>query len=520
MTEKLKANPMIVSVAVSLAAFMEVLDTTIANVALASIAGSLGATSNESTWVLTSYLVSNGIVLPLSGWLSRVFGRKNFFILCILGFVLTSFLCGISTSLGMLIVCRLFQGLTGGGLQPSQQAIIKDAFPPSKLGMAFAITGITTVIAPIIGPVLGGYITDNFSWRWIFFINIPVGLLAAFLVNLLVEDTVESKKQAVGSIDYIGLSMIVIGLGALQIVLDKGQQEDWFGSNFIILFAAASAIALLGAIIWLWEQKNPIIDLKLFKNKSFSMACLMIFFVGVTLYSSAALMPMMVQSDFGYNATLSGFVLSPSGVTTILLMPVIGRLTGVIQAKYLICAGMLMNAFGMIMTGTISPQSDYEMFVFVRILQTLGLPFLFVPCGTLAFQKITAAHSSNASAVFSLMRNLGGSIGIALAASFVARCQQINQAWLVDKLSYADTGYQAALSHYRAALSNMGNYTAQNMALGKIYQELQHQASILAYRDTYHAIAIILIVLAVIALFMPKNITHAQVSLLKKEAEN
>lgn len=506
MTERLKANPMIIAIAVSLAAFMEVLDTTIANVALSSIAGSLGATADESTWVLTSYLVSNGIVLPLSGWLSGLLGRKNFFLLCIFGFSLTSFLCGISTSLAMLIICRLLQGLAGGGLQPSQQAIIKDAFPKEKLGMAFAVTGITMVVAPIVGPVLGGYITDNFNWRWIFFMNVPVGLLAAFLVNMLVEDTPESAKKDVGAIDYMGLGFITLGLGALQVVLDKGQQEDWFSSNFILLFAVIAAVGIILAILWLREQEHPVIELSLFKLRSFSMACLMMFFVGFTLYSSAALLPMMVQINFGYNATLSGFVLSPSGITTILLMPLIGKLTGMVQAKYLIAFGMMMNAVGMIVTGWITPQTDYGTFVFVRILQTVGLPFLFVPCSILAFSQITAEHSSNASAIFSLMRNLGGSIGISLATSFVVRSQQIHQAVLVDHLTYADPGYRQALAVYGKTLSSVGGLSTDGSALGKIYQELVRQASILAYADTYHMLAAVLLVLGVAAFFMPSNL--------------
>lgn len=503
----LKANPLFISISVSLAAFMEVLDTTIANVALSNIAGSLGATSDESTWVLTSYLVSNGIVLPLSGWFSSLMGRKNFFILCILGFTVTSFLCGISTSLPMLIIFRLLQGLAGGGLQPTQQAIIKDSFPPEKLGMAFAITGITTVLAPILGPVLGGYITDNFNWRWIFFMNVPVGILAAFLVKILVQDSPESQKQKTTSIDYIGLSLIALGLGALQIVLDKGQQEDWFDSFFIIGFSCIALVGLTLAIFWLLKQKNPIVELKLFKIPSFSMSCLMIFFVGFTLYASAALLPMLVQTNFGYDATLSGFVLSPSGVTTILLMPVVGKLVTRIQARYLIAIGMFLNAIGMLATGFITPQTDYTTLVFVRILQTIGLPFLFVPAGTLAFSKISTEHSSNASAIFSLMRNLGGSIGISLATSLLTHNQQIQQANLVQHLTTADPGYQSALSSYTQTMINLGIPASQatNLALAQISKELAHQASILAYRDVYNFFAVTLVILAIVALFMPSN---------------
>lgn len=502
------ANPFLVSIVVSLAAFMEVLDTTIANVALSNIAGSLGASSEESTWVLTSYLVSNGIVLPLSGWLSSLMGRKNFFTFCIIAFTATSFMCGISTSLPMLIVFRLLQGIAGGGLQPTQQAIIKDSFPPEKLGMAFAITGVTTVIAPILGPTLGGYITDNFSWRWIFFMNVPIGILAVFLVKLVVQDPPSAQKQKVDTIDYIGLSLIALGLGALQIVLDKGQQEDWFDSSFIIFFACISFLCLTVAIFWLLRQKKPIVDLKLFAIPSFGMPCVMIFFVGFALYSSSALLPMLVQTNFGYDATLSGLVLSPSGIVVLLMMPLVGKLVSVIQARYLISFGMILSAIGMWATGLVTPQTDYNTFVFVRILQVLGLPFLFVPSSTLAFSKISAADSSNASAIISLMRNLGGSIGIALVTNTLLHSQQIQQSYLVQYLTNDNPGYRSALWTYTHAIKNLGVSASQSstMAMGHINKELFHQASILAYRDAYNFIAITMLMLAVIALFMPANL--------------
>ena len=500
-------SPLLVSTVVSLAAFMEVLDTTIANVALSHIAGSLGASSEESTWVITSYLVSNGIVLPLSGWLSALLGRKRFFIFCILGFTLTSFMCGVSTSLPMLIVARLLQGLAGGGLQPMQQAIIKDSFPPEKLGMAFAITGITTVLAPILGPLLGGYITDSYSWRWIFFINVPVGLFAAFLVKMLVQDPPSAQKQKVETIDYIGLGLIALGLGCLQIVLDKGQQEDWFDSSFIVLFAALSAAGLILAIFWLLQQKNPVVKLRLFAIPSFSLPCIMIFFVGFALYSSATILPMLVQANFGYDATLSGLVLSPGGLVTLFMMPLAGRVVTLVQSKYLISFGMLLTAVGMWAAGLVTPQTDYNTFVLVRILQVVGLPFLFVPASTLAFSKISPANSNDASAIVSLMRNLGGSIGIALVTNKLIHSQQVQQASLVEHLTAADSGYTGSLATYTQAIMNLGMPASQAAtdAMGKIYQELLHQASILAFRDAYNYVAAICVILGIVALFMPGN---------------
>ncbi|WP_378954789.1 DHA2 family efflux MFS transporter permease subunit [Pelosinus sp. sgz500959] len=501
------SNPLLVSTAVSLAAFMEVLDTTIANVALSHIAGSIGASAEESTWVLTSYLVANGIVLPLSGWLSSLMGRKNFFMFCIIGFTVSSILCGISNSLPMLIIFRLLQGLAGGGLQPTQQAIIKDSFPPEKLGMAFAITGVTTVLAPILGPTLGGYITDNFSWRWIFFMNVPVGVLAVFLVKFLVQDPPEAQKKQVDSIDYIGLSLITLGLGALQIILDKGQQEDWFDSSFIILFTFIAISSLSLTVFWLLRQKNPIVKVRLFALPSFGMSCLMIFFVGFALYASATLLPMLVQANFGYDSTLSGLVLSPSGIATLLMMPVVGKLVSIIQSRYLISFGMLMTAVGMWATGLVTPQTDYNTFVFVRILQTIGIPFLFVPASTLAFSKISPENSSNASAIVSLMRNLGGSIGIALVTTILAQRQQVQQSNLAQHLTNADPGYLSALSTYTQEMISLGVPTVQasTSAMGQIYKELLHQASILAYRDVYNFVASILVILAIVALFMPSN---------------
>lgn len=501
-------SPFLVSIAVSLAAFMELLDTTIANVALAHIAGALGAGAEESTWVLTSYLVSNGIALPLSGWLATIMGRKNFFIFCILGFTFTSFMCGISTTMPMLIVFRLLQGLTGGGMQPTQQAIIKDIFPPEKLGIAFAITGITMMAAPILGPSLGGYITDNFSWRWIYFMNIPIGVIAAISVNILVQESPINKKQSIGSIDYIGLALIALSLGSLQVVLDRGQQEDWLRSSFIIVLVGISCISFILATIWLLKQENPIVDLKLFKIPSFSIPCIMLFFLGFTMYSSTILLPMLVQNDFGYNSTLSGLMLMPGGFVLFCIMPVVGKLVNKIQAKYLISFGMFIDAIGMWATASITPQTDYRTFIIVRIFQVVGLAFLFVPTSALAFSKISRKDSNNASAIASLMRNLGGSIGISIITNILVHSQQIEQANLVHRLSVSDVIYQDTVYSYNKIIMQMGVPATQIMekTMGNIYQELLKQSSILAYRDAYNVIGYILIILSVIALFMPKNI--------------
>lgn len=501
------SNPWLVSAVVSIAAFMEVLDTTIANVALMNIAGSLGAGVDESTWILTSYLVSNAIVLPLSGWLSNLMGRKNFFIACIVGFTLSSFMCGMSTSLPMLLIFRLLQGFAGGGLQPTQQAIIKDTFSPEKLGMALSIIGMTTVLAPVLGPTVGGYITDNYNWRWIFFINVPFGILATILVKLLLVDPPTAQKKAIKSIDYIGLSLITIGLGALQIVLDKGQQEDWFSSTFITSYSIIAGLSLIIAVLWLWKQKDPIVDLKLLTIPSFGLPCLMMFFVGFVLTASTALLPQIVQTRFGYDATTSGMVLSPSGIVNFIAMSFAGKSVNKFQARYLISFGMLATAIGMWYSSWITLQTDYYSFALMRILQLSGVPILFIAVTALAFSKIPPEKSSNASAIISLVRNLGGSIGISIVTTIVDRQQQIQQMNLVQHLTAAAPGYQSAVVAYTNTMIALGTPITQasTKAFGHIYQQLLQQASILAYRNVFNVIAVILAILAVFALFMPSN---------------
>jgi DHA2 family multidrug resistance protein len=506
------ANPWLVAMVVSLAAFMEVLDTTITNVSLSHIAGSLAASQDESTWVLTSYLVANGIILPLSGWLSGVFGRKNFFMLCIGGFTAASFACGIANSLPMLIIFRLIQGLAGGGLQPTQQAIILDSFPLEKRGSVFAITGITMIVAPILGPTLGGYITDNFSWRWIFYMNVPVGTLAFFLVGRLVEDPPHAKAKGLGKIDYTGLGLIALALGALQVVLDKGQENDWFGSDFILSFSLVSGVALISALIWMLPQEDPVIDFKILGKRSFGLACVMIFFLGFALYGSSALMPLLVQSQYGYDATLSGLVLSPGGIAVIVFMPVVGKLVSRVQPRYLISFGMLLTSIGMWMTMLVTPQASYSTFVIMRIMQVVGLPFLFIPISTLAFVDIPREKSSKASALYALMRNLGGSIGIAILASYVTRHTQIHQSYLSSNLSPANRVYEgehAALLRHLTA-EGMAPLRAGAAVMAQFYRQLGTQASILSYADAYRILAYITLFLSGIALCMPK------VSLKKK----
>lgn len=502
-----EVSPWLVAVVVSLATFMEVLDTTITNVSLSHIAGSLAATPEESTWVLTSYLVANGIILPLSGWLSNVIGRKRFFMLCIAGFTVASFACGAATSLTELIVFRMLQGLCGGGLQPVQQAIILDAFPPEKRGAVFGITGITLIAAPVLGPTLGGLITDNFSWRWIFFINLPVGAFAFYMVGKLVSDPEHAKAHGLRHLDVVGLVLIAAGIGCLQLVLDKGQQEDWFESNYIVIAALIAAGSLIGAVYWLLDQKDPVVDLRLIGDPSFGLSMLLIFFVGFALYGSSALLPLLVQTEFGYDATLAGLVLSPGALLLLFLMPAVGKLVSRVQARYLIAIGLSLITVGMFYTMHVTPQTDYTTFVLMRSVQVLGLPFLFIPTSTLAFSNIPRPKSGKASALFSLARNLGGSVGIAIASTYVTRHTQIRQHQLAEHMVPGDTEYETAVSNltHQFMAQGMSAAEAASTATGSLYRELLHQASVLAYADAYLFIGSLLAAMLVVTLFLPAN---------------
>lgn len=501
-------NPWLIAIVVSLATFMEVLDSTIVNVALNHIAGSLAATREESTWVVTSYLVTNAIILPLSGWLANALGRKRYFLACIAVFTITSFACGAANSLVMIIIFRLLQGLSGGGLMPVQQAIVLDAFPLEKRGAAFAITGITIVVAPIIGPTLGGYITDHFSWRWIFFINIPVGMLAYYLVTLLVKDPPHAKAQGFGYIDKIGLFLVAIGLSSLQIFLDKGEQENWFNSHLIIFFFTLSITASCSAIWWLTQQKEPFLALELFKDRSFSIACLMIFIIGFMIYSSSISLPFLVQTQFGYDAQLAGLILSPGAICIIFLMPVVGKLTGKMPIKYLVVIGFSLVSLGMFFSSMVSPQTDFTTFVMMRILQVLGLPFLFIPVSTLAYTNIPKEQNNKASALFAFFRNIGGSVGISLITAFIARTTKIHGAYTEEHLNAGNPIYNEHFLGIKNRLLGSGvNATdTDSMALEILQQQLMHQSSILAYVDTFQALSYLALVALIIGfLIIPKT---------------
>src|ERR1700747_2829617 len=435
-------NPWIIALTVTLATFMEVLDTSIANVALTHIAGSLSAGQDESTWVLTSYLVSNAIVLPLSGWLSSIMGRKRFYMSCVAVFTISSALCGLAPNLPMLIVFRILQGAGGGGLQPSEQAILADTFAPAKRGMAFAVYGIAVVMAPAIGPTLGGWITDNFSWRWIFFINIPVGIISILLTSRLIQDPPYFKRRKLSEthIDYIGLGFVALGLGALQIVLDKGQRDDWFESNFILTLSLIAAAALIFVIIWEWRHKDPLLHSHLFRDRTFGVSNLLMFMLGFALLGSTLLIPLFSQTLLGYTAQEAGLALMPGGFMIILLLPLVGFLLSRYTPRWLLLFGLVVLLFSLFPMTGFNLQIDFRTLATARVIQAVGMAFLFVPINTAAYAFLPRDKNNAASGLMNLARNIGGSVGISIVTTLLDRRSQQH---LTDFASHLSAGSAA-----------------------------------------------------------------------------
>jgi DHA2 family multidrug resistance protein len=498
---------------VALAAFMEVLDISIANVALRHIAGDLSAGQDESTWVLTSYLITNAIVLPVSGWLSIVLGRRRFFLGCIAGFSVSSLLCGLAPNLTFLILFRALQGVTGGGLQPAAQAILNDAAPPAKRGMAFALYGMAVVFAPAIGPTLGGWITDHFSWRWVFLINVPVGVILVFLILALVADPpdlVAERKRRLREgirIDYIGFGLLALGLGALQVVLDRGQQDDWFSSPFITTFAIASGLGLLFFVVWELYQPDPIVDLRLLGQRNFAIANLLMLMLGFILFGSTVLIPQMVQALFGYTATQAGLVISPGGFAIMMLLPVVGRLVGTVDVRILIAIGLALSSAALWHLGGLSLDADYDAFMWARIYQTIGIAFLFIPINTVAFIGLPRAKSSLGSALINLSRNIGGSFGISLVTTVLARETQRHQQYLVEHVTPLDPAYQARVAQLTDLLEQKGHAAGEalRMAQALVYDTAQDHASMLAYLDDFRILALLFALLIPLVFLLKRS---------------
>ena len=510
-----RINPWAIAFTVTMATFMEALDSSVANVALPHIAGGLSASVDESTWVLTSYLVANGIVLPMSAWAVGLMGRKRFYMTCVALFTLSSFMCGFAPSLPILILARILQGAGGGGLQPSEQAILADTFPPEQLGMAFAIYGMAAVLAPSIGPTLGGYITDNFNWRWIFFINIPVGVLSLILTSRLVEDPPHMQEQvalrrrsgAMLNIDYIGLSLIALSIGSLQVVLDKGQEDDWFKSHFITTFAVIALVAGIALLVWEHRTKDPVIDLHLFRDRSFAACSAMMFMVGMSFYAVTALMPLFTQTLLGYTAELSGLVLSPGGLTLMILMPIVGRLTSMVQARWLIAFGFVTTAFALYQMTNLNLGVDLKTLVIYNILARFGTPFLFIPINTLAYLDVPAEKNNQISSMVNLFRNLGGSVGVSVVSTLLNRRAQVHQDTLTMHVTRFDLAFRSRLAGLGRSLMHSGYSHADGMhqARARIYESVQKQAAMGAYLDTIMVLVVMTLLMLPFVLALKKN---------------
>jgi DHA2 family multidrug resistance protein len=502
-------NPWVIAVTVTLATFMEVLDTSIANVALPHISGNLSAGADESTWVLTSYLVSNAIVLPLSGWLSSLIGRKRFYMSCVALFTVSSFLCGLAPSLGVLVLFRIMQGVGGGGLQPSEQAILNDTFPLEKRGMAFAVYGLAVVVAPTIGPWLGGWITDNFSWRWIFYINVPVGIISLLLTSVLVSDPPYMKRATVKRgfrIDYIGIGLISLGLGSMQIILDKGEREDWLSSNFIVCFFVLMIIGIVAGIIWELREKEPVVDLRMLKNRNFALSTLAMFFLGFVLYASTVLIPQFLQQLLGYTAQLAGMALSPGGAVIMCMMPVVGFLVSKVDTRILITFGCMVSSIALFVMAGWNLGLDYRHAVLARMLQSFGLAFLFIPINVAAFAYVPREKTNMGTGIINLARNIGASVGIATVTTLLQRRTQVHQSQLAEHANGFSAAYRNMLNGTETRLVSAGSGLAQASAQahGMIYNTVQRQAAMLAFIDNFKMLGVVFLAVIPVLLLLKK----------------
>ncbi len=488
-------SPWLIAFVVTLAPFMEVLDTTIVNVSLPYISGSMSASFDDATWTLTSYLVANGIVLPVAGWLGRLIGRKRYFLTCIAMFTACSFLCGIATSLPQLVVFRLLQGLFGGGLQPNQQAVILDTFEPSQRGRGFSVVAIAVIFAPILGPVLGGWLTDAYSWRWVFLINVPVGLVAFFAVLRLVEEPpwVERDRASARDIDYAGIALITLGLGCLQITLDRGEDWGWFGSPLIRLFALLAAVGIVGAPTWLLLTDKPVVDLRALGNRNFGIGVITISCIGAILYSSNLLIPAFAQQWMGYTALLAGEVISPGALLMVFLIPFVARVAlPNFQTRHLLAFGFFVLGCSALYAHRLTPNLDFATMATWRAFQTVGLAFLFVPNSTISYSTLPRSLNADATALYAMFRNISGSIGISAAAAITEQRLQVHRAYLAAHLSPLDQGYVDMLNQAVAALRATGRTAAQaqEAAMGLMNHLLTQQAAVLAYVDVFALSAI------------------------------
>ena len=520
-------NPWIVAMTVTLATFMEVLDSSIANVALPHIAGGLGATQDEATWVLTAYLVANAIILPAGAYMTTFIGRKKFYMICVALFGISSAFCGFAPSLPILVFCRVLQGIGGGGLAPSEQAILADTFPPEKRGQAFAMYGLAVVCAPAIGPTLGGYITDNFDWRWIFFLNVPICLLSLFLTSRIVEDPPYVKKQVAESqkggikLDFLGFGLLALTFGSLEFVLDKGQEDDWFSSHLIAFFTVAMVVAFV-LMIW-WELRQlrvghrPILNLTLFYRRNFAISFTLMFVLGFSLYGTTILIPQFVQTLLGYTAELAGLVLSPAGLMMMAMMPVVGFLVGRVDPRKLIAYGFVMLTIALIDMHTMDLSISYSRLVFLRCLQASGLAFLFIPINTISYIGVKQSENNDVSGLTNLARNMGGSCGTAFMATMLTRRTATHETNMVRNLTTGNPAFLAQVAKLKmlfggARGGNPMEGGAAHTAQAYIYNQLHRQAAMLAYLDIIQYLAVFCACMLPLLFFIPRPPKHAKPS--------
>ncbi len=496
-------NPWLIAIAVMSSTFMEVLDTTVVNVSLPHIAGNLSATTDEATWTLTSYLVANAIILPMTGWLASNFGRKRLLMASVIGFTTSSFFCGFAPSLGFLIFFRIIQGACGGGLQPLSQAILLEAFPPEKRGQAMAFWALGIVVAPMLGPVAGGWITDNYSWRWVFYINVPIGILAIILTQLYVFDPSYLRRKA-ASIDYWGIGLLVLGIGSLQIMLDKGQEEDWFGSHFITTLALLAIIGLGGLIIRELLTDHPVIDLGVFKYRSYAIGTFLMTGVGFVLYGSTVLLPLLMQELLGYTATHAGVTNFPRGLASFLAMPFIGILTNKIDSRKLLGTGVFFSAIAMFLLSRLNLDVGFWNFWWPLMLQGAALGLIFVPLTTVTNDPIPRERMGNATSIFNLMRNIGASIGISVVETLQYRRLQAHTNDLGKWVNPGSLQVQQTLQGLKSYFVSLGAdpVTAAHRAEGALWGMVQRQAAMLSYNDVFLILAIMFAAMAPFVLLM------------------
>jgi DHA2 family multidrug resistance protein len=505
-TNRPPINPWIIAVTVTLATFMEVLDSSIANVALPHIAGTLGASTEESTWVITSYLVSSAIVLPMSGWLSNMIGRKRFYMSCVAIFTISSFLCALAPSLPLLILCRILQGAGGGGLQPSEQAILADTFSAKQRGMAFAMYGMAVVVAPAIGPTLGGWITDNYSWHWIFLINVPIGIVSLLLTQRVVQDPAYLRNMVRSNIrvDFIGISLIVVGVGFLQYVLDKGQENDWFSSRIILVSLIVAIVALVALVIRELTHENPIMDLRLLGKRNFATAVTFSFILGMVLHGSTILLPQFLQNDLGYTAQQAGMALSPGGIALAFMMPVAGILATKFDPRVIIAIGFALTSFGLFHVTNIYLGVSFSTMVTYRVIQVIGIPLIFIPISTLNYVGVPRNKFNQVSGISNFMRNIGGAIGVSMLNNFITRQGQVHRTALTAHTNHANPFFERQLNAMTQNFIAMGAGAseASHRAMAQLSAQVDLQANVLGFANSFWVLGLLVMFLIPLPFFM------------------